>query len=91
MDVLNIFPLLFGLSSIYIAYILFRYFQLREDSRQLEKTLSVLNAEIIQIKKKQKESYEVLDLLHDLSNGRGLIEVKRVAPSSFFLRSPRDQ
>lgn len=40
--------------------------------------------------KTRPESYEVKDLLRDLMAGRGLIEIKRIAPESFFIRSPRE-
>lgn len=36
------------------------------------------------------EDYDVRALLHDLTNGAGLIRVERIAPTDFFLRSPRD-
>lgn len=40
-------------------------------------------------KNKPLESYEVRDLLHDLTAGDALVQIKRIAPSDVFLRSPR--
>jgi len=42
-------------------------------------------------KKKKTQPEMDMKLLHDLSmNGRALVEIKRIVPGSFFLRSPRD-
>lgn len=40
-------------------------------------------------KHKPLESYEVRDLLHDLTSGDALVHIKRIAPTDVFLRSPR--
>ena len=42
-------------------------------------------------KPEKVDSYEVQELLHDLTAGKALIEIKRIAPSSVFLRSPREK
>jgi hypothetical protein len=44
----------------------------------------------LETKKKSTNSYEVEELLHDLTSGKSLVEIRRIAPSSFFLRSPKD-
>lgn len=41
------------------------------------------------LKKARKESYEVKELLHDLTGGHALVEIRRVSPTDVFLRSPR--
>jgi preprotein translocase subunit YajC len=41
-------------------------------------------------KDRKKDSYEVIDLLHDLTSGKAIIEVKRVDPSSVFQRQVRE-
>ena len=38
----------------------------------------------------KQESYEAQELLRDLLTGSALIEVRRIAPTDVFLRSPRD-
>jgi len=54
------------------------------------KEAAALQESLQQLKEtKKNNSYEVTELLHDLTAGRALIEVKRIAPSDFFLRSPR--
>ncbi len=64
----------------------------------LTENLSKLNAEISLLEsknspeniKKNKENKD-LSILEDLmSNDRVLIEIRRIAPSQFFIRSPRD-
>lgn len=38
----------------------------------------------------QKESYEVKQLLHDLTaNDRAVVEMRRIDPTQIFVRSPR--
>jgi hypothetical protein len=39
--------------------------------------------------KNRRESVELLDFLHDLTSGTGLIKVERLAPADVLLRSPR--
>jgi hypothetical protein len=42
-------------------------------------------------KNKEQRIKEDMQLLQDLmSNGRTLVEIKRIAPSDYFIRSPRD-
>lgn len=43
----------------------------------------------VRARKARQESYEVINLLHDLTAGKGLIEIKRIAPVDVFMRSPR--
>jgi hypothetical protein len=40
-------------------------------------------------KKPKQETYDVRELLHDLTGGDALVHVKRVAPAEVFIRSPR--
>lgn len=37
----------------------------------------------------RKDTYEVMDLLQDLMAGQAVVQIKRIAPSDVFLRSPR--
>jgi len=37
----------------------------------------------------RQESYDARALLHDLTSGVAIIEVRRIAPTDVFLRSPR--
>lgn len=39
---------------------------------------------------KKQDSYEVIELIHDLTAGRALVEIRRIDPTSFFIRSPKD-
>lgn len=50
--------------------------------REIEEKLAQLKA--------RPETYEVKELLNDLLSGSALIQVTRVAPTDYFLRSPRD-
>lgn len=38
-----------------------------------------------------QETYDVKELLHDLSAGEAIVRISRVAPADVFLRSPRDR
>lgn len=40
-------------------------------------------------KPKKSESYEVINLLHDLTAGAALVKIERVAPADVFIRSSR--
>lgn len=42
------------------------------------------------LKKAGPSSYEVRDLLRDLSAGEALVAIRRIDPSSVMLHSPRD-
>lgn len=42
-------------------------------------------------KKAPQESYEVTQLLQDLTQGAALIKIERLDPASVFLRSPRER
>lgn len=49
-----------------------------------------LGLKLRSIRKKPRETYDARALLHDLTGGAAYVEVKRIAPEQFFLRSPRD-
>jgi len=53
----------------------------------------VLNAFLFWSLKSRKtprsESYEVRELIHDLTAGAAMVEIRRIAPADVFLRSPR--
>ena len=40
-------------------------------------------------KKERPRSYEVADLMHDLLDGKALVEVRRISPVDVFIKSPR--
>lgn len=50
---------------------------------------NVLFALKIREKSKKVESYEVTQLLHDLTGGNAIVRIERIAPSDVLLRSPR--
>lgn len=37
----------------------------------------------------KQETYDATALLHDLTAGRALVRIERIAPADVFLRSPR--
>lgn len=39
---------------------------------------------------KPQQTYDVRELLHDLTLGGALVQIKRVDPNDVFLRSPRE-
>ena len=89
----HVVPLLSFLLLFLFLYLFFdiriKLRQSREEAADLKFNLEAAYKRIDELAaKKGKESYEVIQLLHDLSGGHALIEVKRVSPDSFFLRSP---
>lgn len=83
--------LLFALLVISFIFNLIHLTKILNNIHQLEETKNRIDALQKELStRKLKNSYEVEELLHDLTAGKALIEIKRVAPSSFFLRSPRD-
>lgn len=53
----------------------------------LERTVTMMNEKVAAYR--PEDSYEVKQLMNDLTAGRALVEVRRIAPEDFFLRSPR--
>lgn len=52
---------------------------------------ALLTYKIKQTKKERPKSYEVKELMADLAAGGALVEIRRIDPSSIFLRSPREK
>lgn len=62
-----------------------------DEKNDFIKNLEKEYSEFKQTQSKRPESYDVLELMHDLTNGRAIIEIKRIAPSDFFLKRPSNE
>lgn len=64
----------------------------RERLQERTEEIETLGATVaaLKVKPPAQETYDVHQLIHDLSDGRGLVQITRIAPANVLLRSPRD-
>ncbi len=72
--------------SVLVILIILQKIDYRNEKKDLLKHIENLELELSK-KKDRSDSYEVTELIHDLTMGKAIVEIKRIDPNSIFKRS----